>query len=77
MDTIGSSIKDRTPRAMLVTDCRVRAGMCVSRSLAIGLVCYNAGYSIPAKCEMISLSVGSRGEARKLVRKKRGARKEQ
>lgn len=77
MDTVGISTKDRTLRAVLVTDCRVRAGRCKSRGLAIRLVHCKAGYSIPAKCEVIFLSMGSRGEARKLVRKKRGARKEQ
>lgn len=76
MDTVGISTKDRMLKAMLVTDCRVREERCISRSLAVGLVRYKSGYSIPARDEMIALSTCSRGDARTLVRKIRGASQE-
>lgn len=76
MDTVGISTKGRMLRAMLVTDCRVREERCISRSLAIRLVHYKAGYSILAKYEIIALSTCSGGDASRLIRKKRGARQE-
>lgn len=76
LDTVGISTKDRGLRATLVTDCRVREERCISRSLAVGLLQYKAGYSISAKYEMTDLSTCSGGDARRLMRKKRGARQE-
>lgn len=45
----------RMLRATLVTDCRVGEERCVSRSLAVRLIFYKAGYSVPAKSEMMVL----------------------
>jgi len=63
-------------RAALVTDSRAREERCISSSWAIGLVHYKAGYSMPAKCEMIALSTCSSGDARRLIRNNRGDRHE-